>query len=92
MRVAKKVLVAVLILCMMLQINGAAVIADDAANSKGIEKRGTVALDQPPFFAQVIFQLLRVGSTGCLKPVKIAFGLFPPYGFLFSGFVFPFIY
>jgi len=56
------------------------------------EKRGTVAKNQPPSFTQVIFQLLRVGSTGCLKPVKIAFGLFPPYGFLFSGFVFPFIY
>jgi hypothetical protein len=56
------------------------------------EKRGTVAKNQPPSSAQVIFQLLRVGSTGCLKPVKIAFGLFPPYGFLFSGFVFPFIY
>lgn len=56
------------------------------------EKRGTVAKNQPPSFTQVIFQLLRVGSTGCLKPWKIAFGLFPPYGFLFSGFVFPFIY
>ncbi len=40
MRVTKKVTAAVLILCMMLQISGAAVIADDAANSRGIEISG----------------------------------------------------
>ncbi len=40
MRVTKKVIAAVLILCMMLQISGAAVIADDAANSRGIEISG----------------------------------------------------
>ena len=36
MRVTKKVIAAVLILCMMLQISGAAVIADDAVSSRGI--------------------------------------------------------
>ena len=41
MRVTKKVIAAVLILCMMLQISGAAVIADDAANSRGIEISGS---------------------------------------------------
>ena len=44
MRVTKKVLAAVLILCMMLQISGAAVIADDAVSSRGIEISDTVAL------------------------------------------------
>ena len=37
MRITKKVIAAVLILCMLLQISGTAVIADDAANSRGIE-------------------------------------------------------
>ena len=45
MRVTKKVLAAVLILCMMLQISGAAVIADDAANSRGTEIRDAAALE-----------------------------------------------
>ena len=37
MRVTKKVFTAVLILCMMLQISGAAVIADDAVNRRSTE-------------------------------------------------------
>ena len=45
MRVTKKVIAAVLILCMMLQISGAAVIADDAANSRGTEIRDAAALE-----------------------------------------------
>lgn len=32
------------------------------------EKRGTVAKNQPPFFTQVFFQLVCVGSAGFLKP------------------------
>ena len=45
MRVTKKVIAAVLILCMMLQISGAAVIADDAANSRSTEISDAAALE-----------------------------------------------
>ena len=49
MRVTKKVLAAVLTLCMMLQISGAAVIADDAVSSRGIEISDTAALKGEDF-------------------------------------------
>ena len=49
MRVTKKVIAAVLILCMMLQISGAAVIADDAVSSRGIEISDTAALKGEDF-------------------------------------------
>ena len=44
MRVTKKVIAAALILCMLLQVSGAAVIADDAVNNKGTEISGAAAL------------------------------------------------
>ena len=65
MRVAKKVLVAVLILCMMLQINGAAVIADDAANSRGTEIRDAAALEggEPVHAADIVSVSVEGGKS-----------------------------
>ena len=65
MRVAKKVLVAVLILCMMLQINGAAVIADDAANSRGTEIRDAAALEggEPVHVADIVSVSVEGGKS-----------------------------
>ena len=44
MRVTKKIIAVVMTMCMMLQISGAAVIADDAANSRGTEISDVAAL------------------------------------------------
>ncbi len=65
MRVTKKVLAAVLILCMMLQISGAAVIADDAANSRGTEIRDAAALEggEPVHAADIVSVSVEGGKS-----------------------------
>jgi hypothetical protein len=65
MRVTKKVIAAVLILCMMLQISGAAVIADDAANSRGTEIRDAAALEggEPVHVADIVSVSVEGGKS-----------------------------
>ncbi len=65
MRVTKKVIAAVLILCMMLQISGAAVIADDAANSRGTEIRDAAALEggEPVHAADIVSVSVEGGKS-----------------------------
>jgi hypothetical protein len=65
MRVTKKVIAAVLILCMMLQISGTAVIADDAANSRGTEIRDAAALEggEPVHAADIVSVSVEGGKS-----------------------------
>ena len=66
MRVTKKVIAAVLILCMMLQISGAAVIADDAANSRSTEisDAAVEAGGEPVRVADIVSVSVEGGKSG----------------------------
>ena len=65
MGVTKKVIAAVLILCMMLQISGAAVIADDAVNSRGTEISDAAALEggEPVHAADIVSVSVEGGKS-----------------------------
>ena len=66
MRITKKVIAAVLILCMLLQISGTAVIADDAANSRGIEISDATAEagGEPVRAADIVSVSVEGGNSG----------------------------
>lgn len=66
MRITKKVIAAVLILCMLLQISGTAVIADDAANSRGIEISGPTVEKggEPVRAADIVSVSVEGGNSG----------------------------